>query len=272
VFAVNQDKTRQDKTRQGTTMNRIITVANKPMSLDDARCELEQQGFECFGGDEEEGILTGRRSKFYKCTYLGGGPLDLLVFVYRVNELKLERVYTDLANVPDRVAQYAFGKFGGLFPGMGRRRAGHMIFVIYYADLIEPAVSAKIVQEAPDHDCWNTTFTFLAAQDGQGQSLFFEGTPPGWGRQYYTELHYWAGLLTGRDVGKDGPPVTGIFSLLLFYIWLMYSVQWIEYSDNFWLPFLKVAVSFACLIAVVFVFECIKSARREMQRSRRYHR
>jgi hypothetical protein len=77
-----------------------------------------------------------------------------------------------------------------------------MIFLIYYAYSMESAASAKIVQSIPRSKM--ASITFLAAQDGQGRSFFYEGTPFYGGQ--HPELRYWAGLLTGRDVGNDGPP------------------------------------------------------------------
>jgi hypothetical protein len=162
------------------------------MNLDDARGALEQQGFECFGGDEKgEGILTGRRSTFW--SYMPKwSRQDRFVFVHHITtQLNLERIKKDLADLPDRVEQYAFA---GPRPCCGR---GIMIFLIYYADSMEPDASAKILQPMP-----SSAVTFLAAQDGQGQSFYYE--PWLGGRD--SEQLYWAGLLTGRDVGSDGPP------------------------------------------------------------------
>jgi hypothetical protein len=79
----------------------MFLSANKCMNLDDARYALEHQGFECSGGDEEkeEGILTGRRSKFtsnmIKCS-----RMDMFVFVHHTTtQLNLERIEKDLANL-----------------------------------------------------------------------------------------------------------------------------------------------------------------------------
>jgi hypothetical protein len=180
----------------------MLPSTKRRMNLGDARSELELQGFQCFGGDEEKGILTGRRSN---CR-LTGSRFDLFVFVHRVTELNLEQVNKDLSNLPDRVEQYSFG---GLPPfGFGR---GNMIFLIYLADSIDPAASSKIRQQPNMEWC---SVTFLAAQDGHGQSLFYEGTPT-WGGALYPEVRYWAGLLTGRDVGSDGPPGTSKFLIAL---------------------------------------------------------
>jgi hypothetical protein len=118
------------------------------------------------------------------------------VFVHHITtQLNLERIEKDLANLSDQVEQYAFE---GPRPCCGR---GSMIFLIYYADSMDSAASAKIVQSPR---VTMTSVTFLAAQDGQGQSFFYEGHP--WDGGLQPELRYWAGLLTGRDVGNDGPP------------------------------------------------------------------
>lgn len=204
----------------------MLPSTNKRMNLGDARGELEQQGFQCFSGDEgdeeEEGILIGRRSN---CRLGLGARFDLFFFVHRVTVLNLDRVNEDLANLPDLVEQYSFGGFPPF--GFGR---GNMIFLIYFADLIDQAALAKIVQEPKKEWC---CVKVLAAQDGDGRSHFFESTTSLWGRALYPELHYWAGLLTGRQVGKDGPPgvdprlvAVNLFCLAIL-SWHLISSPWL---------------------------------------------
>ena len=60
---------------------------------------------------------------------------------------------------------------------------------------LDPETLAYIQQAPPKEWCKTT---FIAVQDGNGLSQFMPEEPtPFWGRAFFPELRYWAGLFTG---------------------------------------------------------------------------
>jgi hypothetical protein len=165
---------------------------NKRMTLRDAQEELERQGLSC--DYETDRLLVGVLSE---CRWTLCGKMDVMVFVHQADEgvLTTERLVADRAALSDLIDD----RYVGGCPPFGAARAIQAI-VVYYADTIDPAALAMIRHPPTSEWC---RATFLAAQDGAGNSYFLENETPFWGSAFYPELRYRAGRLTGRPL--DGP-------------------------------------------------------------------
>lgn len=191
-----------------------MMASTKKMTLSEARAELEGRGFSCV--DETPNLLVGVRSE---CRWGMMAKMDVMVFVNRVEGLlTVDRIESDLRRLPDLVQNH----YVGGCPPFGANRA-IMVLQIYLTDQqIESVALGKILSEPSNNWC---SLNFLAAQDGEGKSHFYESSTPCWGRAHYPELRYWAGLLTGRDVPALPPTkktaiVLNAFAQLYF-LWML---------------------------------------------------
>jgi hypothetical protein len=198
-------------------MASVPVCDNKKMTLSDARLELEQRGFKIVvdpNGDDytsavvvENGdgnnynnsdTLVGYHSQCVSyCSY----KVDTMIFVFQIKKgesLTLNRINYDLDNYVAQKQNDIYDNMIGLSntcPPQGFSRA-RMVIAIYYADMIDNDAMDKIFATPTRQWCGNT---FLAVQNTTtGSSSFMENTTPIWGRVFYPEIRYWAGLLTGR--------------------------------------------------------------------------
>lgn len=160
--------------------------------------------------DERNRSLCALHSK---CRWTIQARFDVMVFVQALpqnDDLTQARIAQDLDQLPHRIDQL----YPGGCPPFGFAR-GRLVILVYLLDagMVEHGALQRIM--APPAKQWCAT-TFLAAQDGNGESYFYDekdGTPF-WGRALFPEMRYWAGLLTGRSVPKDPP------SLPTWIVWL----------------------------------------------------
>jgi hypothetical protein len=183
----------------------------KQMTLSDAQTELERQGFSVtryhapilqLGDIEEEsdatkesgGSIVGVLSQW---RWILMNRMDVTVFVTELPVLTMEKLSMDLQELPDRLEAHAVG---GCPPAI---LAGTLVLLVYLTrSTIKPEALTRILVTPKMQ--WGH-ITFLAAQDGEGGSHYFEASTPAWGRIFYDELRHLAGRLTGRPLPETAP-------------------------------------------------------------------
>jgi hypothetical protein len=251
---------------------------NKKMNLTDAKIELERRGFKIAvdpnNNHNDDVVVTyenGTNNYGYQygkdtlvafntqCVSLCSYRKDLMIFIFQLKtgeSLTLNHIKDDLENFVKPKGEEIYLESIGLnntFPPQGFSRA-RISIVIYYATTVDADAMEYIWSIPSKKWCQGC---LLAVQDvTTGSSSFMENTTPLWGKAFYPEMRYWAGLLTGRMPRPipDTPPKglqEGVM-VDIVYILLILEIVYLWYTFGFWMIVITLApLGIFFLVAII---------------------